>query len=75
MSSTMGCIFIKISVLIYCVMPIKRYYNYCVHYFKLYLVNVTCYEYIGSHESLILGAKFRSWANFPWFSQKRDSLF
>jgi hypothetical protein len=24
---------------------------------------------------MILGAKFRSWANFPWFFQKRDSLF
>jgi hypothetical protein len=24
---------------------------------------------------IILGAKFRSWANFPWFFQKRDSLF
>jgi hypothetical protein len=24
---------------------------------------------------IILGAKFLSWANFPWFFQKRDSLF
>jgi hypothetical protein len=24
---------------------------------------------------MILGAKFRSWANFPWFFQKQDSLF
>jgi hypothetical protein len=24
---------------------------------------------------MILGAKFCSWANFPWFFQKRDSLF
>jgi IS30 family transposase len=24
---------------------------------------------------MILGAKFRSWANFPWFFQKKDSLF
>jgi hypothetical protein len=24
---------------------------------------------------MILGDKFRSWANFPWFFQKRDSLF
>jgi hypothetical protein len=24
---------------------------------------------------MILGAKFRSWANFPWFFQKRDWLF
>ena len=24
---------------------------------------------------MILGAKFRSWANFPWFFQNRDSLF
>jgi hypothetical protein len=24
---------------------------------------------------MILGAKFCSWANFPWFFQKQDSLF
>jgi hypothetical protein len=24
---------------------------------------------------MILGAKFRSWANFPWFFPKKDSLF
>jgi hypothetical protein len=24
---------------------------------------------------MILGAKFRSWANFPWIFQKQDSLF
>jgi hypothetical protein len=24
---------------------------------------------------MILGAKFRSWANFLWFFQKQDSLF
>jgi hypothetical protein len=24
---------------------------------------------------MILGAKFRSWDNFPWFFQKKDSLF
>jgi hypothetical protein len=24
---------------------------------------------------MILGAKFPSWANFPWFFQKRNSLF
>ena len=29
-------------------------------------------EYLAG---MILGAKFRSWANFPWFFQKRDSLF
>jgi hypothetical protein len=30
---------------------------------------------LGHGEWMILGAKFHSWANFPWFFQKRDSLF
>jgi hypothetical protein len=29
----------------------------------------------GIFAGMILGAKFRSWANFPWFFQKQDSLF
>jgi hypothetical protein len=32
-----------------------------------------CDRYIPAR--MILGDKFRSWANFPWFFQKRDLLF
>jgi len=32
-------------------------------------------ENLGLYAGMILGAKFRSWANFPWFFQNRDSLF
>ena len=31
-------------------------------------------ERIHINEMMILGAKFFSWANFPWFFQKQDSL-
>ena len=29
----------------------------------------------ATKSGMILGAKFRSWANFPWFFPKKDSLF
>jgi hypothetical protein len=44
----------------------------CAICFAKYIYFLGCFH---KREMMILGAKFRSWDNFPWFLSKKDSLF
>jgi hypothetical protein len=50
-----------------CLYPMKT-----VH---LGILHIPTHGGVAGAPGMILGDKFRSWANFPWFFQKRDSLF